>query len=189
MEDELKEVFVDYENDFKEILLPAKKRLIDYFSELNVHLPKGFRTEINLEAIDWIQKVAAALKKGFVLTIDYGYTSYELYSESRRDGTLICYRDHQVNDSPYKDIGKQDITTHVNFSALCHWGEKNGLTSFRLMNQADFLSLHGFREHLMKDLEKEKNLLQAVRKASFITHNLLIEMGTKFKVLIQQKGI
>jgi SAM-dependent MidA family methyltransferase len=189
MEGELMEVYVDYEDGFKELLIPANNLLTEYLSELAVQLPKGFRTEINLEATQWIQNVASALKSGYVLTIDYGYASSELYHESRRYGTVVCYREHQVNDSPYQNIGEQDITTHVNFSALCHWGSKKGLTCYALINQADFLVAHGFRDHLMRDLEKEKDILQAARKASFITKTLLLDMGSKFKVLIQEKGI
>ncbi|MEJ7679385.1 MAG: class I SAM-dependent methyltransferase [Segetibacter sp.] len=64
MEDELMEVFVDYKDGFVELLRPAKKALTDYMAELSVVLPKGFRTEINLEATEWIKEIAASLKKG-----------------------------------------------------------------------------------------------------------------------------
>jgi SAM-dependent MidA family methyltransferase len=183
------EVYVDYREDFYEILVPAKEPLAEYLAELAVQLPKGFRTEINLEATQWIQDIAAALKTGYVLTIDYGNTSSGLYQESRRNGTLLCYRNHEVNDSPYYYIGQQDITSHVNFSAISHWGEKAGLASCGLISQAEFLLAHGFREHLMQELGKEKDILQAARKSAFITKNLLMDMGTKIKVLIQQKGV
>jgi SAM-dependent MidA family methyltransferase len=122
MEDELMEVFVDYKNGFVEMLQPAKKELSDYLAELNVVLPKGFRTEINLEATEWIREIATFLEEGYVITIDYGNASSELYSKSKRCGTLLCYHNHSINDSAYTDIGEQDITSHVNFSALCHWG-------------------------------------------------------------------
>lgn len=189
MEDALMEVFVDYENDFIEILKPASTSLTDYFAELGVYLSKGFRTEINLEAAKWIQEIASTLKSGFVLTIDYGYSSSELYRQSRSCGTLLCYSNHQINDLPYQNIGKQDITSHVNFSALCHWGFKNGLICCGLMNQGQFLLSLGYRDYLIQTAEPGENMLEAARKASLLTHTLLMDMGNKYKVLIQQKGL
>ena len=79
MEDQLMEVFVDYKDDFVEIMRPASTALTDYLRELQVSLPKGFRTEINLEAPKWLEQIAGALTSGFVLTIHYGYSSAELY--------------------------------------------------------------------------------------------------------------
>lgn len=191
MEDELMEVFVDYKNSFVELLRPAKKELKDYLDELNVVLPKGYRTEINLEATEWIKEIAESLQKGYVITIDYGYPSNELYSQRRSAGTLVCYNKHTVNDNPYIDIGEQDITTHINFSALDHYGTKNGLVFCGLTNQANFLLALGFKDYLRKTLSAEggQDVMSMVKKESFITHTLLMDMGLKFKVLIQQKGI
>jgi SAM-dependent MidA family methyltransferase len=191
MEDELMEVFVDYKYGFVELLQPAKKVLTDYLAELNVVLPKGFRTEINLEATKWIKEIAVSLREGYVITIDYGYPSSELYSERRSCGTLLCYNNHTINGNAYIDIGDQDITSHVNFSALCHWGLKSGLLCCGLTNQAHFLLALGFKDYLRKTLSLEagQDLVSAVKKESFLTQTLLVDMGTKFKVLIQQKGI
>ncbi len=191
MQDELMEVFVDYKHNFVELLKPAKKALTDYLSELNVVLPKGFRTEINLEAIEWIKEIAASLKKGYVITIDYGYPSQELYSERRSSGTLVCYNKHTINDNPYNNIGEQDITSHVNFSALSHFGFTYGLEHCGLTSQAGFLLALGFKEYLRKVLDEElgQDIMSMVKKESFLTHTLLMDMGLKFKVLIQQKGI
>lgn len=191
MEDELMEVFVDYKDGFVELLRPTKKELTDYLAELNVVLPKGFRTEINLEATEWIKEIAESLQKGYVITIDYGYLSKELYSERRSAGTLVCYNKHTVNDNPYIDIGEQDITSHVNFSALYHYGSKYGLNFCGFTNQANFLLALGFKDYLRKTLGAEggHDIISMVKKESFITHTLLMEMGLKFKVLIQQKGI
>ena len=189
MEDELMEVFVDHRRDFVEILKPASAAVIEYMDELGVNLPQGFRTEVNLEATTWIQQIASVLKSGFVLTIDYGYSSSELYRPSHRCGTIVCYRDHQVIDSPYHQIGEQDITSHVNFSALCHWGYKNGLTCCGLTSQAQFLLAHGYRDYLMKTADTGKSIVEAAKQTAFVTRTLLLDMGNKFKVLIQQKGI
>ncbi len=181
MKNELMEVFVGYENGFVEILKPASPELKNYFTELDVVLPEGFRTEINLEAINWIQDIAAVLQKGFVLTIDYGYSSSNLYQESRNCGTLVCYHKHQVNNNYYQSIGSQDITAHVNFSALKHWGLKNELQYCGFTNQAYFL--------LGLGLSMQARLQNIEGDASRFLQTFLLDMGSKLKVLIQQKGV
>ena len=105
---ELMEIFVDYkDHEFVELLQPASDRLKDYFPQLGITLPDGFRTEINLQAIEWINSVACHLNKGFVLTIDYGYASSDLYNARRSMGTLVCYHRHSINYCPYINIGKE----------------------------------------------------------------------------------
>ncbi len=180
MGNKLMEVFVDYNSGFIEVLKPASKELNDYLNELNVTLPSGFRTEINLEAIKYIDEVGNALKKGFVITIDYGYPSEELYQEYRRSGTLMCYYKHTANDNPYLHIGEQDITSHVNFSALVHWGRKAGLEFCGFVDQMHFLLGLGIEEYI----KNERNPMKILQ-----IKTLLIEMGEIYKVLIQSKGI
>src|SRR4030095_16757368 len=126
---ELKEVFVDYDKGFIEVLKPARDDLKEYFTALGIELPNDFCAEVNLEAIEWLKKISSSLEKGFVLTIDYGYPSSELYQSYHRLGTMVCYNKHTVNDLPYSNIGQQDITAHVNFSALKFWGAKHGLNN------------------------------------------------------------
>jgi SAM-dependent MidA family methyltransferase len=189
MMDELMEVFVDDKNGFVELLRPASKAIRDYMADLNIILPKGFRTEINLEATQWIAVVAASLKKGYVMTIDYGYHSEELYKPCRNRGTLLCYHQHQINDQPFHYVGEQDITAHVNFSALCHWGHQNGLICCGLTSQAQFLLALGFKEYLRNTADLTGNVAQLAMQEVMLTHTLLVDMGSKFKVLIQQKGM
>jgi SAM-dependent MidA family methyltransferase len=186
MEDELMEVFVDYNNGFVEILRPAPPALRDYLEQLNIQLTAGYRTEINLQAVEWITEIAAKLQQGFVITIDYGFTSAELYDERRKSGTLLCYHKHRINDSPYIRIGEQDITAHVNFSALYHWGLKNGLDYCGFTDQAHFLRSLRLVEHVRM---MEQNGTPASPKELFMIHTLLMGMGNKLKVLIQQKGL
>jgi len=189
MEGQLMEVFVDHRGDFTECLRPAAGPLNNYFSELCVTLPEGYRTEINLEAIDWIARISRALEKGFVLTIDYGFPSRFLYDRHRNNGTLVCYHRHLVNYSPYTNIGEQDITTHINFSALCHWGLNNGLEIGGYTNQAHFLQGLGLAAHL-RNMEEEGLMDQwsPDEKVSLVK-TLLMDMGQKFNVLIQYKGL
>ncbi len=188
MQNELMEVFVDFHDGaFFEVLQPARDNLKDYFNQLNIKLPSGFRTEINLEAINWIKDISEVLNKGFVITIDYGFPSYELYSPKRRSGTLLCYSHHKINDQPFNNIGGQDITTHVNFSALYHWGMKNGLNCCGYTDQGHFLHGLGISEHLRKTENSFQNGQSPYQPGQVYT--LLMDMGNKLKVMIQQKGI
>ena len=189
MQDELMEVFVDHNYGFKELLKPASKELKDYFTELSVTLPKGFRTEANLLAKEWITEIEKNLQKGFVITIDYGYPSLELYNEYRSSGTLICYNKHKISYHPYVNIGDQDITSHVNFSALSHWGSKAGLEFCGFTNQANFLIALGLEEYLYKIEENGKYKALSTHEKTLMLYALIVDMGRKFKVLIQQKGL
>lgn len=189
MEEELMEIFVGYENDFFEILRPAGEGLLNYTKELNLSLPKGFRAEINLEAIEWIKEIADCLQQGYVLTIDYGYPSSELYRDCRKNGTLMYYYRHTINDQPYSNIGKQDITSHINFSALSHWGLKKGLITDELTSQAEFMLSLGWDERLREVLLQGPDPYLNFKRYASLKYMFLADIGRKFHVLIQHKGI
>ena len=182
MQDELMEVFIDYDNEFCELQKSADENLKNYFTELGIILPRGFRTEVNLQALQWIKEIAEVLQKGFVLTIDYGCTSDELYSSNKRCGSVLCYHKHTINDSPFKNIGEQDITAHVNFSALKLWGNKNNLQCCGYTSQAQFLRSLGIMNKL-REMESEKNPDIIKLKT------LVFDMGQKIKLMVQQKGL
>lgn len=187
MQDQLMEIFVGFDDDFTEVLRPAGAELKNYLQQLGVTLAKGFRAEINLEATQWVRQASAALQKGFVITIDYGNSSSGLYQD--KTGTLICYHRHSINHSPYSFIGEQDITSHVNFSALDHWGRLEGLEYCGYTSQARFLQGLGLNRRL-HELESEETADGELRRAVLRQlYTLLVEMGNSFKVLIQRKGI
>lgn len=189
MEDQLMEVFVDYADGFVEVLKPADKLLVDYFSFLGIELLRGFRIEVNLEALSWIGEISKSLNKGYVITIDYGDISSELYRKYRSSGTLACYYQHHKKDNPYQFIGEQDITSHINFSALINWGNKNNLHCCGMTNQASFLLSLGLKEYQEKRfLETNGNATKAIQEAN-INYRLLMDMGFKYKVLLQSRNI
>ena len=184
------EVFVDFDGCFREILVPASARIESYFNEMGIELAPGFRTEVNLDAQNWINNIADRLRSGFIVTIDYGGCSEELLQERRRCGTLLCYRAHQRSDDPYIHTGQQDITSHVNFSALMQWGERSGLHSCGLTTQGMFLLALGFKEYLRKVYERQqRDILTMAREEAFVSHTLLFDMGQKYKVLVQSKNV
>ncbi len=185
MQEDLMEIFICYDNGFYEVLRPASQTLKDYFAQQDITLPKGFRTEVNLHAIEWTKEMSASLQKGFVLSMDYGGTSQELYQPSKRCGSLLCYRGHRVSNNPFSFIGDQDITTHVNFSALNHWGIENGLECCGYTNQSRFLRSLGIMEKL-REMEAG-GCIDTIHQKKIRT--VLFDMGESIKVLIQQKGI
>ena len=185
-EDKLMEVYVDYQGEFMEKFLPASPALNEYLHDCNISLPEGHRAEINLEAKYWIEEVAAALQEGFVMTMDYGYTAKELCNESKKSGTVVCYHEHKVNDSPFTNIGEQDITAHVNFSCLRQYGSANGLEYGGFTDQAAFLMGAGIME-CIRIIEKEND--ESGAKKIFLIRKLLLDLGKKIKILLQYKGI
>lgn len=111
-------------------------------------LSDGFRGEVNLELEGWTEAVARALERGFVLTVDYGDTARGLYAAPRAGGTLRCAYRHVPIDDPYARIGGQDITAHVDFTALAKAGERCGLATLGYTTQAAFLENLGARSFL-----------------------------------------
>jgi len=185
-ENGLKEVRVGWAGGFTEALnAPSTPALADYFDNLAVHLPIGFRAEVNLEALSRLEAIASKLESGYLITIDYGYPSHELYQDYRRHGTLIAYEGHRATEDLYTRVGQRDLTAHVNFSALAAWGEGAGLTVTGFTDQAHFLMSLG----ILKILSGKASPGEI--KARLNAKSLLLPggMGEIFKVLIQHKGL
>lgn len=169
---------------------PSDPRISSYFKSMGIQLQEGQRAEVNLNALDWMEKVGQCLRKGFVLTIDYGYLAEELCAPHRRNGTLLCYFQHRTSENPYERLGEQDITSHVNFTSLIKKGEEIGLHFTGLVPQYRFLIDLGILQEMESPGEKISKLDGLKLKLSLMH---LIEpeagMGEVFKILIQHKGI
>ena len=188
----LKEIYVTEDStQLKEELGElSDPRIASYFESMDVALQEGQRAEVNLKALDWMEKVSHCLKKGFVLTIDYGYLAEELYGPHRREGTLLCYTQHRTSDNPYEQLGEQDITAHVNFTSLIQKGEEVGLRFTGLVPQYRFLIALGLLQEI-ESLGREMSEIDALQLRLSVKHLIEPEvgMGEVFKVLIQHKGI
>lgn len=194
---ELQEVFVDYQdNAFTEVLdSPSTPEICRYFDRLGIVLEEGQRGEVNLRAIEWMKWLAKALKKGFVITIDYGYPAEELYAPDRKTGTLLCYHRHRVIEDPFMNIGEQDMTTHVDFTTLTKTGEEAGLLTAGFTDQMHFLFGLGIIERIGA-VGSEITEPGPEREAEALQERLRIKtlimperMGNIFKVLIQYQGL
>jgi SAM-dependent MidA family methyltransferase len=189
---ELKEIYVTHRNGrFEEQWGKlSDPRIVSYFRSMDIALQEGQRAEVNLSALEWMESVARCLQRGFVLTIDYGYLAHELYSPVRREGTLLCYFQHQASENPYERLGEQDITSHVNFTGLIRKGEEVGLRFTGLVPQYRFLIGLGLLDQ-METLGKELSELDGL-KLRLSLKNLIepeMGMGEVFKVLVQHKGM
>ena len=143
-----------------------------------------------MEALHWTETIARRLTRGFVITIDYGYLAEELYASRRREGTLLCYFQHRVSENPYERLGKQDMTAHVNFTALIHKGEEVGLRFAGLVPQYRFLLALGLLQET-ESMGKVLSTLNGLKLRLSLKHLIEPEsgMGEIFKVLIQHKGV
>jgi SAM-dependent MidA family methyltransferase len=108
--------------------------------ENGVVLDAGDRIEISPAAAAWFTSVARGLRRGYAIVIDYGYPAAELYRAHRLTGTVRAHRGHTVSDDPFAHVGEQDLTAHVDFSALRRAGERAGLTFAGQTNQGAFLA-------------------------------------------------
>lgn len=184
-EGQAQEIFVDYhDGKFAEVLRPlSTPQLYTHLRRLKLTLPEGYRTEINLLALEWMKQVAQTLDRGVVLTIDYGHTAQDLYGPDRPRGTFLCYFHQMASENPFERIGLQDMTAHVDFSSLATVGGDAGLSVTGFTNQMSFLMGLGI-EDMIAQLEPESPEFRAA------IHLLKPDgMGRTFKILVQHKGI
>lgn len=184
----LKEIYVSVDGEgFVEVPAdPSSDRLIEYFTLLDMKLPDGYKTEINLRMKDWVLDVGTALDEGFVLTIDYGYTTAEYFDEDRSRGTLLCYHEHGFDEDPYSLVGQKDMTAHVNFSDLKRWGEEAGLRTLGYCPQGTYLVALGLDELITELYDDSPDYLAEVSKIKGLI--LPGTMGDTHSVMIQYKG-
>lgn len=174
-----------------EISNPA---LLEYFKLLNFAFPtsqhdEGYRTEVNLAALDWLTTLSSKLKRGYIITIDYGYSYDRYYHPQRSQGTLQCYYQHRLHNNPYVNLAQQDITTHVNFTALEAQASLCGLVNLGFTKQALFLMALGLGDRLL-ELSSGRFDLQQILSHRDALHQLIEPTGLGgFGVLIQGKNI
>jgi SAM-dependent MidA family methyltransferase len=141
----LQEVYVrEQDSRLLEVLdEPSTLEVASYLDQAKIpwqKFPDGWRAEINLEAPRWLEQSTHLLSKhGYLLAIDYGDKARQLYTRDRRKGTLLCYYQHQTNERPLQRPGEQDITAHVDFSALIKRGRALGLQLHRFSTQRQWL--------------------------------------------------
>ena len=182
-------VTLDSDGNFAELLSEPTTPLIEErIANAGRALPNGFRGEVNPEIETWTAAASAALERGYVLTIDYGYEASELYSDARRHGTIQTYYRHTDASSPYQRIGRQDLTAHTDFTALIQSGIAAGLAPVFLTAQAEFLHSLGIRQ--IAQTIRASNQDRIARTTNLQNLTRLIDPNGlgKFQVLVQHKS-
>ncbi len=165
---------------------PAQGELLEIARTLEIEAP--YAGEIALAARGWIRSVADSLELGALLVIDYGFPAREFYHPQRTTGTLMCHYRHTAHADPFFLPGLQDITAHVDFSALAAGGAAGGLELLGYTTQANFLVNCGITRLLERN---DPSDLQRYAPLAASAHKLLspAEMGELFKVMCLGRSI
>jgi SAM-dependent MidA family methyltransferase len=171
---------------------PASARLTEAVRARMPGLP-GYTSEINLQAEAWVRDLGRWLTRGAALLIDYGFPRHEYYHPQRQRGTLMCHIQHRTHDDVFLAPGLQDITAHVDFTAIAEAALQSGLDVLGYTSQARFLLNAGLPQLLetyaqqqleQPDLKERAHTYGAVQK--LISE---AEMGELFKVIALGRGI
>jgi SAM-dependent MidA family methyltransferase len=173
---------------FEESFVPPSASALEYLDRYSVHPEPGERVEASLAAQQYMASIAQRLQHGFVIAIDYGYTREEQLA-GRHRGTVTAFRRHTIS-GPYEAPGEQDITSHVNFTALQAAAQKSGLEALALLTQAQFLMGIG-EGNQFADAFEDTRLPQEQAKVALQLKHLVTPagMGESFHVLVMSKGI
>jgi SAM-dependent MidA family methyltransferase len=165
---------------------PARGALLEEAGAIEVPVP--YDSEIGLAARAWMRSLAERLAEGVIFVVDYGFPQREYYHPQRAMGTLMCHTQHRAHGDPFERPGEQDITAHVDFSALALAAREAGLEVLGYATQAQFLVNCGITEVLA-----EANLENALHYAPIAAEAQKLlspaEMGELFKVLAVGRGV
>jgi len=174
---------------FTETFVPPPPGLLDLLDRYSVRPQEYERVEAAPAALRWMERIAGRIGRGFAVIIDYGYNRAEQVA-GRHRGTVMTYRQHTAGDDPYAAPGEQDITAHVNFTALQAAGEAAGLAPLGLLTQSQFLIGIG-EETQFADAFEECRLPQEQAKVALQLKHLVTPagMGETFHVLVMSRGV
>jgi SAM-dependent MidA family methyltransferase len=174
---------------FVETWAPPTDQELEFLDRYGVHPEDDERVEISLVTQHHMQQAAASIQRGFLVAIDYGYTREELLA-GRHRGTVMAYRQHSASANPYEAPGEQDITAHVNFTALAAVAQQQGMQVHPLLTQSQFLLGIG-EQNQFGDAFEECRLPQERAKVALQLKHLVTPagMGETFHVLAASKGM
>ena len=179
-DDNLKEVWgkiTDEQNKELEIAI----------GERNKSFPKDYISELNMEYKKWVQRINKSINNGVIMIIDYGYNSQEYFLDDRMEGTLVCIHNHQSHFDPLINIGRQDISSFVNFSHLSNLAVKNDFLVDGYLSQSSSLLNLGILEiYENKEYESNQKVMELNKLKNILLPNT---MGEIFKILVLKKNI
>jgi SAM-dependent MidA family methyltransferase len=163
---------------------PSTLPLAAWLAMAGVDLTEGHELEVSLQIEPWLTRVSSRIQRGFVLTIDYGYTSAEAPRFPR--ATMLAHFGHTANEDYLERIGRQDLTSHVCWSAVERFGEEAGMRTMERMTQRDFLTRWGWKDYGRWLIRQDR--------ASHVELDAVDRLGRQadgmggFGVLLQAKG-
>ncbi|MDQ1613611.1 MAG: hypothetical protein QOG00_3542 [Pyrinomonadaceae bacterium] len=168
---------------------PTTPRLAEHFARLGVALAEGHVAEVNLAAGEWIEHAASVLRRGYVVTVDYGAEAAELYqSTPRREGTLRGFRAHEFVADVLAAPGEHDLTTTINWTQVRQAGEAAGLETLSLERQDEFLLRAGALDELERLTSRLEGEAERMRLRLGAREMILPGgMSGSFQVLVQKK--
>ena len=174
-------------NRLCEIWLPPLDKELEFLDRYSVHPEAGERLEVPILAQNWVEQIARSVTRGFLLIIDYGYTRSEQLA-GRHRGTLMAYRHHSSSPDPYQAPGEQDLTAHVNFTALAAACEQAGLQVEKLLTQSQFLMGIGESNQFADAFEDCRVPQERAKVALQLKHLVTpVGMGENFQVLVASR--
>ena len=187
-ENDINEVNVAWHNDrfAFQLISSFDQRLVtrvkDIEDELGQELKSAYLSEINFAAEDWIKSISEKMQSGLMILIDYGFPRHEYYHEQRTHGTIMCHYRHRTHPDVFVYPGLQDITAHVDFTAMADVALESGMRVMGYTNQASFLIGAGMME--LATLNEDGELVHELETASQLKKlTLPHEMGELFKVI------
>ncbi len=169
--------------------LKLSARFSKYFEECGIELGEGQIAEVNLEIEEWLRSIAEKMRKGFVVTVDYGRTAEDLYSPlATQNGTLRGFHRHMLSEDLLARPGEQDLTATVNWSSVKSVGARLGFEVVEFEQQDRFLLAAGLLEQLEVELRQCKSEAARLRLTTAAREMILPDsMASHFQVLVQKK--
>lgn len=169
-----------FKSSFDERLVHRVKNIE---SEIGAEFISDYISEINFASEDWIKSIAESLQQGTIILIDYGFPRHEYYHAQRSQGTLMCHYRHRTHPDAFVYPGLQDITAHVDFTAMADAALEADLSVIGYTNQVSFLMGAGLLE--LAAFDEEKNTVEEQIEIASQIKKLTLphEMGELFKVI------
>jgi len=176
-------------NRLHETWLPPLAEELEFLDRYGVHPEPGERIEVPILAQNWTRQIAHTIPRGMLVIIDYGYTRNEQLA-GRHRGTLMAYRHHSASPDPYQAPGEQDLTAHVNFTALAAACAEAGIQVEKLLTQSQFLLGIGEKNQFADVFEDCRVPQERAKVALQLKHLITPEgMGENFQVLIAGRAV
>ena len=164
--------------------------LAAYFARLSVEPGEGCRAEVSLAAVDAMRALSARVRRGYILTIDYGYEAERLYAPWRRMGTLMAFRDHSPQPDPLAHPGRTDLTAHVDLTSLTAAAAESGFASAPSVSQTEALIALGIGDQLDAARTRAPGDLAAYATARAASETLLDPAGLgRVRVVVIGRGV